>query len=71
MLKAVQTAWRNTPEPPLWRAVLFAVGVIFVLAWPVLRGEAIRPLPATLATLLALALIHDVTRAGWERLRNR
>ena len=63
--------WRNTPEPPLWRAVLFTAGVILFLTWPLLHGEPIHAVPVVLASLAGLALVHDLGRLGWSRLRRR
>ncbi|KRE58899.1 hypothetical protein ASG70_16795 [Phycicoccus sp. Soil748] len=71
MFNTWRDGWRNSPEPPLWRAILFAVGVILVLTWPLLRGNPINAVPAVLASLAGLALLLDLTRLGWSRLRRR
>ena len=71
MFNSWRDEWRNSPEPPLWRAILFAVGVILVLTWPLVRGKPINGVPAVLASLAGLALLLDLTRLGWSRLRRR
>lgn len=71
MFDAWRDEWRSTPDPPLWRAVLFAVVVILILTWPLLHGEPIHAVPAALAALAALALAADLARLAWTRLRRR
>ena len=71
MFNAWRDEWRNSPEPPLWRAIVFAVGVILVLTWPLVRGKPINAVPAVFASLAGLALLLDLTRLGWSRLRRR
>lgn len=71
MFETWRDEWRKTPEPPLWRAILFAVCVVLFLTWPLLRGEPINAVPAVLASLAALALVHDLGRLGWSKLRRR
>lgn len=69
MFDSWRDEWRQVPDPPLWRAILFAAGVILFLTWPLLHGETIKVIPAALAGIAALALLHDVARLTWSRIR--
>ena len=69
MFRTWRDEWRNTPEPHLWRAILFAVGVIVLLSWPLLHGKPRNGVPAVLASVAALAVMLDLARLGWSRLR--
>ena len=69
MFENLRAEWRNTPEPALWRAVLFTLVVILALTWPLLRGEPLRVVPAVLASVAALALVVDLARLALARLR--
>lgn len=71
MLETWRHEWRTTPAPPLWRALLFAVGVVAVLTWPLVRGERLDALPAALAGLAGLALVHDLVLFAWPLGRSR
>jgi hypothetical protein len=68
--RAWRDEWSEQPEPPLWRAVLFALCVVLLLVW-LLEGGRVNALPATLATLSALALLHDLAVLTCSRLRGR
>jgi hypothetical protein len=69
--RAWRDEWSELPEPPLWRAVLFALCVVLLLVWLVLEGGRVNAVPATLATLSALALLQDLAVPTCSRLRGR
>ena len=69
MFENLRAEWLDTPEPPLWRAVLFTLVVILVLTWPLFRGEPLRIVPAVLAGVAGLAAVVDLARLALARLR--
>ena len=68
MFETWRDEWRELQDPPLWRAILFAVGVILFLTWPWVHGETINAVPAVLAGVAGLALLHDLARLTWSRI---
>lgn len=69
MLKAWRDEYRQLPDPPLWRALVFAGCLLLLAAWPLLKGEAIGALRAALIVVVALAVVHDLARLAWLRMQ--
>ena len=68
MFETWRDEWRALPDPPLWRAILFAVAIILFFGWPWFHGEPNSAIPAVAAGVAALALLHDLAYVVWSRL---